>query len=59
MGDKVNFAYLLYFDGPEKPLTARIMNRAKTSGRVEDNAFTLKKRFQRFKTEEYKVIEKY
>ena len=45
MGDKVNFAYLLYFDGPEKPLTARIMNRAKTSGRVEDNEFTLKKRF--------------
>ena len=59
MGDKVNFAYLLYFDGPEGPLTDRIMKRAETSGRVEDNAFTLGKRFKRFNSEELKVIEKY
>ena len=59
MGNKVNFAYLLYFDGPEGPLTDRIMKRAESSGRVEDNAFTLGKRFKRFKTEEFKVIEKY
>ena len=59
MADSVNFAYLLYFDGPEGPLTERIMKRAETSGRVEDNAFTLGKRFSRFKSEESKVIEKY
>lgn len=56
MGDKVNFAYLLYFDGPESVLTTRIMKRAEISGRAEDNELTLSKRFARFRTEEWRVI---
>ena len=45
MGDKVDLCAVLFFDADEKCMTERIMDRAKTSGRVDDNIETLKKRF--------------
>merc|ERR1711934_681283 len=36
---------VLFFDCPQKMLQKRLMKRAKTSGRADDNAETIKKRF--------------
>lgn len=51
MGDSVELAYVIHFDANEEAMTERIMERAKTSGRVDDNLESLKKRFNNFKTE--------
>ena len=59
MGEYVNFAFILHFDGDEETLTQRIMERAKISGRVEDNPETLKKRFKHFEDEELPLIKRY
>ncbi|OMJ21443.1 Uridylate kinase [Smittium culicis] len=50
---------VLYFECPEKILFDRIMKRSETSGRTDDNAESLKKRFAVFQNESYPVIEDY
>lgn len=45
MGDKVNLGAVLYFVADEKVMTDRILARAATSGRNDDNIETLRKRF--------------
>ena len=59
MGDCVNIACVLHFDATEKEMTRRIMKRSKTSGRVDDNLESLKKRFNNFKTEQMPIIKKF
>lgn len=59
MGEKINFAYLIYFEGDEEACFERIMERAKTQGRAEDNIENVKKRFWHFESEELPIIEKY
>lgn len=51
MADKVDFVGVIFFDADEACMTDRIMERAATSGRVDDNLETLRKRFAQFKAE--------
>jgi adenylate kinase family enzyme len=39
---------LIYFDAPTQVLVDRIMERAKTSNRADDNPDTIKKRLETF-----------
>ncbi|OMJ25717.1 Uridylate kinase [Smittium culicis] len=58
-GSITNCQAVLYFECPEKILFDRIMKRSETSGRTDDNAESLKKRFKVFQNESYPVIEDY
>ena len=40
--------FTLFFDCPEDVMTKRLINRGKTSGRADDNAESIKKRFKTF-----------
>ena len=40
--------FTLFFDCPEDIMTERLINRGKTSGRADDNAESIKKRFKTF-----------
>lgn len=51
MGDKIDLAGVIWFDADEKAMTERILERAKHSGRNDDNIETLKKRFNSFNNE--------
>lgn len=45
VGDAVNVGMLLFFDVPEDVMLARLLNRGRTSGRVDDNVSSIRKRF--------------
>ena len=40
--------FTLYFEVSDESMTERLLNRAKTSGRVDDNEETIKKRLTTF-----------
>ena len=46
VGDKVDLLGVLFYDTDEATVTARIMERGKTSGRVDDNAASMVKRLK-------------
>ncbi|KAJ3394771.1 hypothetical protein HDU84_006914 [Entophlyctis sp. JEL0112] len=48
---------VLFFDCPLQVLEARLLERGKTSGRVDDNLETIRKRFRTFEEESYPVVE--
>ncbi|KAJ1549652.1 hypothetical protein HK405_006522 [Cladochytrium tenue] len=48
---------VLYFECPEEELLKRLLKRGETSGRVDDNIESIKKRFAVFKSTSYPVIE--
>ena len=50
---------VVFFDANEDVMTERIMARALTSGRVDDNIETLKKRFALFREESMPVITRF
>ncbi|KAI9332920.1 adenylate kinase-domain-containing protein [Zopfochytrium polystomum] len=50
---------VLYFECPEEELLKRLLKRGETSGRVDDNIESIKKRFQVFKSTSYPVIESF
>ena len=50
---------VLFFDCPEEVCVNRILERAKTSGRVDDNKESIQKRFQTYYNETMPVIEFY
>ena len=56
MGDSIDLAGILHFVVDEEQLTARILKRAETSGRADDNIETLKKRFATYKNEQIPVV---
>ena len=56
MDEVVDIPCILHFDASEEIMTERIMERAKTSGRADDNLESLKKRFDNFRTEQLPVI---
>jgi len=41
-------SFTLFFDCPEDVMEQRLLNRGKTSGRADDNAESIKKRFKTF-----------
>ena len=59
MGSITDIAGVLFFDADEEEMTKRIMERAKTSGRVDDNMESLKKRFVTFREDTMPVIADY
>jgi len=50
---------VLYFDVPDNVMVERLLNRAKTSGRVDDNEETIKKRLATFHKHSEPVIDFY
>ncbi|KAI9485522.1 MAG: adenylate kinase-domain-containing protein [Benjaminiella poitrasii] len=53
----VESKFVLYFSCTEETLLERLMKRSATSGRVDDNIESIKKRFQVFKDTSFPVIE--
>merc|ERR1739844_734547 len=50
---------ILYFDVSDATMTERLLNRGKSSGRVDDNEETIKKRLNTFHEHSKPVIEAY
>lgn len=50
---------VLYFDVPDDVMVERLLNRAKTSGRVDDNEETIKKRLATFHKHSEPVVDFY
>ncbi|KAJ3199203.1 hypothetical protein HDU82_000635 [Entophlyctis luteolus] len=50
---------VLYYECPEEEMLKRLMKRGETSGRVDDNIESIKKRFVVFRETSYPVIELY
>ncbi|XP_030749659.1 adenylate kinase isoenzyme 1 isoform X2 [Sitophilus oryzae] len=50
---------VIFFDASEDTLVERLLGRAKTSGRVDDNEETIKKRLHTFNTHNDHVIQQY
>lgn len=50
---------VLFFDCPEEVMEARLLKRGETSGRADDNADTIRKRFRTFVEQSLPVVEKY
>ncbi|CAG8516010.1 2067_t:CDS:2 [Diversispora eburnea] len=50
---------ILFFDCPEDVMLQRLLKRGETSGRIDDNVESIKKRFETFKSTSYPVIEHY
>ena len=56
MGDSVNVPFALFMDANEDTMIQRIVERAKTSGRFDDNIEQLKKRFAIYNEEEMPIV---
>jgi len=50
---------VLFFDCPEEVMEARLLKRGETSGRSDDNAETIRKRFRTFVEQSVPVVAKY
>ena len=50
---------MLFYHTTEEVLTQRLLERAKTSGREDDNIESILKRFRTYKVETMPVIERY
>jgi adenylate kinase len=50
---------VLFFDCPEEVMEARLLKRGETSGRADDNAETIRKRFRTFVEQSVPVVERY
>jgi hypothetical protein len=50
---------VLFFDCPEEVMEARLLKRGETSGRSDDNAETIRKRFRTFVDQSLPVIDHY
>jgi len=55
--DSVDVKFILYYDCSFETMEKRIMERSKTSGRSDDNADAIKKRFQTYQNETKPVID--
>ncbi|KAI8475055.1 MAG: adenylate kinase-domain-containing protein [Monoraphidium minutum] len=52
-------AKVIFFDCPEEVMEARLLKRGETSGRADDNAETIRKRFRTFVEQSLPVIDHY
>lgn len=57
MGATVDIKFALFFNVTEACMEARLMERGKTSGRSDDNAATIRKRFATFQQESMPMVE--
>lgn len=51
--------FVLFLDCPEDVMTGRLLERAKTSGRNDDNLETIRKRFKTFREESMPIVDMY
>merc|ERR1719223_1404893 len=51
--------FVLFLDCPEDVMTGRILERAKTSGRNDDNLETIRKRFKTFRDTSMPIVDMY
>ncbi|KAI9164629.1 bifunctional uridylate/adenylate kinase [Blastocladiella emersonii ATCC 22665] len=51
--------FVLYLECPEREMETRLLKRGETSGRVDDNLESIRKRFATFRDTSFPVIEKY
>ena len=51
--------FVMFLDCPEDVMTGRLLERAKTSGRNDDNIETIRKRFKIFQEESMPIVEMY
>lgn len=51
--------FVLFYDCPEATMEARLLERGKTSGRADDNAESIRKRFRTFVETSMPVVEYY
>lgn len=59
MDPVTNVLGVLFYDTDEEVMEKRILGRAATSGRGDDNVITIRKRFKVFKTQTMPVVEHY
>lgn len=59
LSDQVVVRNLISFDCPSQTLIDRIMERAKTSSRADDNLETIKKRLETFEIETKPIVEEF
>lgn len=57
IGDSVDMPFVLFFNANENTMIERILERAKTSGRSDDNLESLKKRFDTFNKESVPIVD--
>ena len=50
-------SFTLFFDCTEEVMLQRLLKRGESSGRIDDNMESIKKRFQTFKETSYPVVE--
>ncbi|KAF7723212.1 hypothetical protein EC973_002287 [Apophysomyces ossiformis] len=55
----VDAQFVLYFDCTEETMLERLLKRGESSGRIDDNIESIKKRFETFRDTSYPVIEEY
>ena len=55
----INVEYCMFFKVAEKVLLQRVLSRGKTSGRVDDNVETFKKRIKTFKNDTMPVVNEF
>ena len=59
IGEQFNVKFLLYFEVPEDELRKRLLKRAESSGRADDNPTTIEKRLKTFYGETYPMLDFY
>jgi UMP-CMP kinase len=59
MADTSTVEFVLFLHCPEDVMTGRILERAKTSGRNDDNLETIRKRFKTFRDESMPIVDMY
>lgn len=59
MADSSTVKFVLFLHCPEEVMTGRLLERAKTSGRNDDNLETIRKRFKTFRDESMPIVDMY
>ena len=56
---RADVRFVLFLDCPEDTMTSRLLERAKTSGRVDDTIDVIRKRFVTFRGESMPIVDAY
>ena len=59
MKDTCDVSYLMFLDCSEEEMERRLLERGKTSGRVDDNIDSIRKRFHTYRASTMPIIEKF
>jgi len=59
VGDSANVLGVLFFQADEKEMETRLLGRGETSGRVDDNLESIRKRFKTYEKETMPIVDRY